>query len=279
MDVTACPDGVTVEATLKQVWQSTNLPAQFRIKMATQGLTLSIFAGISDTLAGFKESFVTFFEESELGATPPARILSLTRMGTAWECTRSLLKEKANRTRLLEDPHRIPKISITEYTNYRKAFLDVHPEQFLTEHREPNKRSVEKVQADIIRHGILQFYDLGEESENVVRSTGFTRTPEMLMRLAWEDMPVNVTLEEDAMARIYAFFVTLEYLNLLSFSWYSFTNGVHSGGTLDYLMELEERRRETPGVNFILLADRSFDARSSKCAPRRRTSTRIILPD
>ena len=115
------------------------------------------------------------------------------------------MKEKeSNRKRLLEDPHRIPEISITEYTNYRKAFLNAHPEQFLTEHRKPNKRFVEKVQADIIRHGILQFYDLGEvvlKSENVIGSTGFTRTPEMLMRLASEDMPVNVALEEDAMAR------------------------------------------------------------------------------
>ena len=150
MDATIYPDGVTVEATLKPAWQSTNLPAQFRVKMATQGLTeLSIFAGTSDTLTGLKESISTFFEESELGATPPARILSLTRMGTAWEFARSLVKEKeANRARLLEHPHRIPEISITEYTNYRKAFLDGHPEQFLTEHREPNKRFVEKVQAE-----------------------------------------------------------------------------------------------------------------------------------
>ena len=80
----------------------------------------------------------------------------------------------------------------------------------------------------------------------------------MLMRLASEDMPVNVTLEEDAMARIHAFFVTLEYLNLMSFSWYNLTNGVHSGGTLDFLTEFEEGRRETPGVNFILLADKKF---------------------
>ena len=165
-------------------------------------------------------------------------------MGTAWELAISLVKEKeANRTRLLEDPHRIPEISITEYTNYRKAFLDAHPEQFLTEHREPNKRFVEK----------------GSSGHHPARrSTGFTRTPEMLMRLASEDVPVNVTLEEDAMARIYAFFVTLEYLNLMSFAWYNLTNGVHSGSTLDYLMELEERRRERPGVNFILLADKKF---------------------
>ena len=131
----------------------------------------------------------------------------------------------------------------------------------LTEHREPNKRFVEKVQADIIRHDILQFYDFGEvilQSENVIGSTGFTRMPEMPMRLASEDVPVNVALEDDAMARIYAFFVTLEYLNLMSFSWYTLTNGVHSGGTLDYLMELEERRRETPSVNFILLSDTKF---------------------
>ena len=78
------------------------------------------------------------------------------------------------------------------------------------------------------------------------------------MRLASEDMPVNVTLEEEATARIYAFFVTLENLNLMSFSWYNLTNGVHSGGTFDCLMELEERRRDTPGVNFILLADKKF---------------------
>ena len=79
-------------------------------------------------------------------------------MGKAWDFARSLVKEKeANRTRLHEDPHRIPEISFTEYANYRKAFLIAHPEQFLSEHREPNKRFVEKVHADIIRHGILQF--------------------------------------------------------------------------------------------------------------------------
>ena len=96
------------------------------------------------------------------------------------------------------------------------------------------------------------------------------------MRLASEDMPVDVTLEEDAMARIYAFFVTLEYLNLMSFSWYNFTN--HSGGTLDFLVELEERRRETPGVNFILLADKKFRRKVFKCAPRRRSFTRTTPP-
>ena len=127
----------------------------------TPTFVLHLPAGISDTLTGFKESISTFFEESELGATPPARTLCLTRMGTAWEFARSLVKEKeANRTRLRDDPHRIPEISIAEYTNYRKAFLNAHPEQFLTEHRDPNKRFVGKVQADIIRHGILQSPEL-----------------------------------------------------------------------------------------------------------------------
>ena len=63
--------------------------------------------------------------------------------------------------------------------------------------------------------------------------------------------------------RIYAMLVAFEYVHILSFAYFS-DREPSTGGALDYLLETEQRRRDTPGVAFIILADRKFRRRVFK---------------
>ena len=68
-------------------------------------------------------------------------------------------------------------------------------------------------------------------------------------------MPASVTADDDAMNRIHALFVPFEYVNVVSYAKYKRDGDTHVGGSLDYLAELERQRRDTPNLQFLLLAD------------------------
>ena len=104
---------------------------------------------------------------------------------------------------------------------------------------------------------------LGYEQRSSPKAKALAQTSDSLLKIAREDIPARVTLEDDAMSRIYAMLVAFEYVNILSFAYFS-EQEPSTGGALDYLLELETRRRDTPGVAFIILADRKFRKRVFK---------------
>ena len=77
----------------------------------------------------------------------------------------------------------------------------------------------------------------------------------MLLKIRQEEVPASVTAEDGAINRIHALFMALEYVNVVSYAKYKRDGDTHVGGSLDYLAELERRRRDTPGLQFLLLAD------------------------
>ena len=64
-------------------------------------------------------------------------------------------------------------------------------------------------------------YELGEirvRAGFITQSQGLSQTSDSLLKIAREDRPARVTLEDDAMSRIYAMLVAFEYVNILSFA-------------------------------------------------------------
>ena len=168
--------------------------------------------------------------------------------------------------KLHEDPNRIPEIAIMEYGAYRDAFTTRHQETILTDWKEPNKRFLERLIRDLAIHQVAPQYELGEvrlRSETIVQSSGVAASADLLLKVARVDVPASVTCEEDAIHRIHALLVAMEYVGQLAYGDFKGARGSRTGGSLTYLRELEHRRRETPGLRFIVAVDRKSGRRST----------------
>ena len=80
----------------------------------------------------------------------------------------------------------------------------------------------------------------------------------MLLQVSSTDEVVTVRAVEDTVNRITAFFIALNYLGILSFARVNTSNNSIVGGAQDYLTTLEEKRRETPGLQFVVVADEAI---------------------
>lgn len=154
-------------------------------------------------------------------------------------------------------------MSLQEYGQKKVSFVANHPDVLMTEFREPHKRFVERMDRDFTIHEVVPRYALGEirlKSEHIAQKGGLASSAEQLLRAAREDIPAIITMEDDAVNRITAFYIALEYQGHCKFSYFSGSPESKdiNGGPLTFLKELETRRRETPGLQYILLVDRCF---------------------
>ena len=118
---------------------------------------------------------------------------------------------------------------------------------------------MERLIRDLTVNEVVLPYRLGEirlRSEDVVQKPGLSPTADMLLKISQEEVPASVTAEDDATNRIHALFMALEYVNVVSYAKYKRDGDTHVGGSLDYLAELERRRRDTPGLQFLLADER-----------------------
>ena len=103
-------------------------------------------------------------------------------------------------------------------------------------------------------HGSVPFYEVGEmrfRSETIAQKTGLAPTADRLVKMARIDEAiVAVSSEEELMDRLNGFFVALEYLVVCEFS--------VKDGPITYIKELQAFRRETPGLAFLVQADKLF---------------------
>ena len=86
-------------------------------------------------------------------------------------------------------------------------------------------------------------------SEAIAQRTGLAPTADYLGKMSQiDDAVVAISSEEELMDRLNGFFVALEYLGVCEFS-------VKEGPIL-YINELLAFRRETPGLAFLVFADK-----------------------
>ena len=136
------------------------------------------------------------------------------RLATVWrKCQEKLKHAEAQKLRLEEDVTKVPEMAVASYAEIREAFLASHPDVILADFREPHKRFLERLARDRLVHDAVLVYQLGEvrlRNETIIQKSGLASNAEQLLRIARTEEPAALNSEEDAMARIHAFFVALK---------------------------------------------------------------------
>ena len=257
----AAYEGRAPEVALRQIFLIAGVEESDRVTIAKNGFTtVDLIANLADDLPAFHSAITTLFSE-DMG-DGAAKLIKLATLATMWRQCKALVSMKVDQaSKLREDPNRIPEIAMMEYGAYRDAFTVRHPETVLTDWKEPNKRFLERLIRDLAIHQVVPPYELGEvrlRSEIITQSSGVAANADLLLKVARVDEPVCVTCEEDAIHRIHALLVSLEYVGQLAYGDFRGAQGSRTGGSLSYLRELEHRRRETPGLRFIVAVDRKI---------------------
>ena len=91
-----------------------------------------------------------------------------------------------------------------------------------------------------------------------------SRNANNLLKISEEEVSPSVDSEEDAINRITALFVAMEYLGVIAYSLLKYSEGTPIGGALSYLGELDKRRRQTPRLKYILLADAGIKSQAKE---------------
>ena len=253
---------VVPHVSLRQIFVKSNVTPEDRVLIAKAGfINPELIANLADNMETFQTAIQTVFSPEQIGNVA-VKLIKLATLATMWRHCKTLVTLKDDQhLKLQEDPMKIPEIGVMEYGEYRESFTKGHTDVVLTDWREPHKRFLERLLRDLAVHQVVPFYELGEirlRAENVVQTTGIAPTAELLLKVARVDSPASVTCEDDALNRIHAYLVALEYAGQLSFADFRKTAGGHTGGALTYIRELETRRRETPGLAFIINVDRKI---------------------
>lgn len=262
VDKTAYPSvAETPDLSLRQLFAQARVPEGLRLVIAEKGiLGVDQFAAIGESLDSFKATVATLLGEEALGEDPSARALSLTYLGTLWKKSSNLAAAlDQRRSRLEEDMSRVPEIQVSELAQMRALFVSRHPDVVLVDHKEPHKRFIEKMSRDVLVYGVVPFYELGEirlRSEDIRTISKFAESADRLLKLSREDERAVVSSESDAMNRLFAWCVALEFGGYCAMSRFSKGGGEITGGTLDYLAELERRRVDFPGLSYLVTADK-----------------------
>ncbi|CAE7390539.1 unnamed protein product [Symbiodinium necroappetens] len=254
VDRTVYPDKDKVpELALRQIFGRQKLLEDLCFLLADKGmLSVERVAMLGDTITSVKATIKAIVgDDAKFGPDEPARELSLTLLAAVWKSTSTLQEHVATRrAKMEEDPSKIPEIPGEDHAEFREIFVNQHPDVILTYMREPQRKFVERIHRDYMVHGAVAFYEVAEmrsRSDQIVSTSGFSKTSDDLLRVVQHDNKISVTSEGSVMDRLHAFFVELEYLNICEFTM--------EAGPLKYLSELEEWRHENRGLSLLLSAD------------------------
>lgn len=272
VDVCVYPNGTTPpEHSLRQIFVRQELPDPFRVEIARLQLnTIDKMAALGSDLDGFKQVakvvFATVVPAENLQA--PQHHLALTFLGTVWLQCSMLAKARADqRVRMEEEPHKVPEISLPQYSDMRDRFTARHPDILLAPEQEPHKRFVEKIIRDHTVMGCLPFYELGKirlRSEKPVQKSGLAATADKLLQIAVIDEQAAISTDEDVMNRIAAFAIALEFTGVCVYRGGDYVEGQFLGGMVAYLAEIKRHRTEfaqTTGMSpmwFTIRADKKI---------------------
>ena len=107
-----------------------------RIKVADKGLLdADAWSAVSDTLDGFKTNIQRILTRVALGDGDEEVEAVLIPLAATWRKRKAAAEARdSRRSRLEEDPHRIPEMAAAEYGQMRANFVRAHPDTLLTEH-------------------------------------------------------------------------------------------------------------------------------------------------
>ena len=264
--------GYVVEPQFRAMLHAEGVPEAIRLRLAELKFdTIAKFALLGKDQDAF-ETKIEALLPTELGADS-TKVQNMTLLAVVWDGCKDVKQFKlTQRMRLQEEPHKIPEIHSTDFSDMRERFITAHPDVVLTECNEPHKKFVEKVDRDLQVHGVCQYYELTEcrvRKDKITPKSGFSKSLEGLLKTAEVADEASISSEEDALNRITAFVIMSSYLNVNAFRSATYTEGSTDGCGLSYLATLNEKRRDFPGddaqrFNFVVIADRKIRKRVAK---------------
>jgi hypothetical protein len=273
VDLASYPVGTDPDLDLKQIFVKQDLSDEHKLLFAKLKLrSIEKVASLGSDLTGFKKVAEKVFHEALPPGDEPDRVaereLILTFFGTVWYQCQNLAKARADqRVRMEEEPHKVPEIPTPQYTDMRDRFVARHSDIILSYDIEPHKKFIEKMIRDHTVIGVLPFYELGEirvRAEKIVPRSGLAETADKLIQIAQTVDVAAVSTDDDAMNRITAFIISLEYTGLCPYRTATYVEGSMKGGSIAYLAELKKQRAEfahTTGRStllFTVLADKKI---------------------
>ena len=146
--------GYAVEPQFRAMLHAEQVPQDLRMKLAELKIdTIAKFSLLGKDLPAFETKIETLL--ANLLGADATKIQNTTLLAVVWEGCREIRQFKlTQRMRLQEEPHKIPEIHSTDFSDMRERFLAAHPDVVMTEGNEPHKKFVEKVDGDLQVHGI-----------------------------------------------------------------------------------------------------------------------------
>ena len=239
------------DQTLCQVLHTASVPEAFRLRLAEVGvLTNDVMANLGESPQAFVQNIKALLTGDNPFGEAPQSIIVEAKLVSSWRKSRALMEETdSKRSKLMEDPHMIPEIPIHEYSSYRANFVARHPDVLVVDVEGLHKKFLERLIRDLT----------WERSAYLARM--WSRSPaspprqKCCSRFARRRCP-QASQRRTALSTAY---MRSSWPSSMS-TWCPMPNTSETAiptlaAPLDYLAELERRRRDTPGLQFLLLAD------------------------
>ena len=254
----------TPDLALRQVFGRHKTPPEVCLLFANNNLlSIEVVAVLGDSHDSVRKNFAMLIGgEDVLGNSDQVKTLRLIQVIAVWtSCTHLNACTAQRRAKMEEDPHKIPEIPQEDHGDFRSRFVGAHPDMILNMWNEPHKKFVERVHRDYIVNGSIPFYEVGEmrtRSEVIAQKSGLAPSADQLVRLCRTDELISsFATEEEVFHRLNAFFMTLEMLNICSFTL--------ADGPITYISELHKFRRETPGLPALVRVDKIIRMKIAEC--------------
>ena len=165
------------------------MPEAFRWRLAEVGvLTNDVMANLGESPQGFVQNIKALLTGDNPFGEAPQSIIVEAKLISSWRKSRALMESiDSKRSKLMEDPQKIPEIPIHEYNSYRANFVARHPDVLVVECQEPHKKFLERHIRDLTVNDVVLPYLLEEirlRSEDVVQKLGLSSTAEMLLKIS-----------------------------------------------------------------------------------------------
>ena len=246
---------LTPTQAVRQIFGRHRLPAKICLLFADNDLlSIEMISTLGETFDSVKGTFTKLVGgDAALGDSERARELALIQVVAVWQSCGSMRECIATRrSKMEEDPNKIPEIPQDDHGDFRSKFISAHPDSVLTVYNEPHRKFVERVHRDFTVNSVVPFYEVGEvrvRAEKIVQRSGLAPTADKLIQLCQaDDLSSAVATEEEVLNRLNALFMTLEYLNICSFNL--------SDGPIRYFQALQHFRRKLPGMGALLRVDK-----------------------
>ena len=254
----------TPDLALRQVFGRHKTPSEVCVLFANNNLlSIEVVAVLGDSHDSVRRNFAMLIGgEEHLGSSDQIKTLRIIQVIAVWtSCSHLNACTAQRRAKMEEDPHRIPEIPQEDHGDFRSRFVSAHEDMILNMWNEPHKKFVERVHRDYIVNGSIPFYEVGEmrtRSEVIAQKSGLAPSADQLVRLCRTDELISsFATEEEVFHRLNAFFMTLELLNICSFTLLD--------GPVAYISELHKFRRDTPGLAALVRVDKIIRLKIAEC--------------